>query len=496
MKIKHITLQTALALAFLSGCATAPPTAEQQAAIEKQRAATIISINPAGELVTPGTSNVIPDDPLNADKNPLKSYIDNVLNTVDKNKMVIYIHGGLGMPQNGLDKAKELTKPIYDDYKDDKGYNPVFIDWRSGPFTTYWEHLIHNRQGENWHGFGFLTAPLILVEDLGRGLSRAPMVWWYVAHNYVKSINFGNTDSEESAQKLNELAQHEGFGEMPNYELVSKDPRLLGDQIKDDALGIAQTGLGLVTAPLADALATGAWSMMKRRTEIMFTKAKPRSNTIDDNFRDYMSSRDGAATQFFRALAKKQSDMFKDNKKLEIVLVGHSMGAIIANKILSNFPEIKFEKIIYMAAACSIEDFQLSVLPYMRADQNKNTQFYSYMLHPIAENMESHAGGLGQTGSLLTQIDNFYEDPTLENQRTMGRWVNVMNGVNFLNDKDGNVKKRIYLRVMPLDPKYPSNHGDFDDCKFIESGGKFWTGELGLEKSQRNNTQPVECVSK
>lgn len=131
-----------------------------------------------------------------------------------------------------------------------------------------------------------------------------------------------------------------------------------------------------------------------------------------------------------------------------------------------------------MAAACSIEDFQSSVLPYLENKINKETVFYNFMLHPIAENSEAHGYGIGGTGSLLTQIDNFYEKPTVESERTMGRWVNVMNGINYVTDKHNEVNQRIILRTMPLGSNYPTQHGEFDEPEFIKSG-KFWKGELG-----------------
>ena len=69
-----------------------------------------------------------------------------------------------------------------------------------------------------------------------------------------------------------------------------------------------------------------------------------------------------------------------------------------------------------MAAACSIKDFQAAVIPYLH--DHADTKFFNYTLHPVAENLESHGYGFGGTGSLLNQIDNFYENPVFENQRT------------------------------------------------------------------------------
>ncbi len=352
----------------------------------------------------------------------------------------------------------------------------MFIHWRSALYSTYKEHLFHDRQGEYWGIGGYLTTPFVLLEDLGRGLSRAPMVLLKTANNYIKSIRFGETPGEHNAALLSEYVKSNrgsgnsfvsGFGELP----VLNDERGMAERVSDGLINFAQMGLSLTTAPLFDVIGTSAWATMKRRTEIMFTKTKSIGGKYDSV--NHIKQREGIATKLFDRLARKQK-----YEKTKMVLVGHSMGTIIANKILSNWPEIEFEKIIYMGAASSIDDYRLSVLPYMRI--YKETVFYNYSLHPIAENTDSYYIGFGGTGSLLTQIDNFYEDPTTEDQRTLGRWANVMNGINYLMDKDDSITSRLCFRTFPLGGGYPSKHGDFDEIKFITKG-RFWTGELGNE---------------
>lgn len=344
-------------------------------------------------------------------------YIERLLNT-EKKKIIIYIHGGLNHPSQATDKAKDLIDLIK---VTDGEYKPIFIHWRSALYSTYTEHLFHDRQGEYWNSGGYLTFPFVLVEDLGRALSRIPMVWLKIANNYYKTIFFGKTSGEENAVKLNEEILVNGsqntnlsnFGELP----ILSDERGLSEKISDGVLNYAHMGLSLITAPLFDVIGTSAWATMKRRTEIMFTKTRPLGDAYDAA--NHSKQRVGIATKLFDRLQKKQRD--EDTK---LILVGHSMGAIIANKIISNWSEIKFEKIIYMGAASSIADYRLTILPYMR--KTKESVFYNYSLHPIAENTDTYFNGFGGTGSLLTQIDNFYEDPTTENERTLGRWSNVI----------------------------------------------------------------------
>jgi len=101
------------------------------------------------------------------------------------------------------------------------------------------------------------------------------------------------------------------------------------------------------------------------------------------------------------------------------------MGTIILNRVARD-TKIDFANIVYLAAACSIEDFSTSVLPYLR--EHTNTRFYSLSLHPVAEAGEWYllAGDLVPRGSLLMWLDNFLMNPVTEQERTLGRWRNLL----------------------------------------------------------------------
>lgn len=418
----------------------------------------IISIDKKGRPTHPQT-----DKPFDEETNAYNDHIDAVLST-DKDKIIIYIHGGLNRPSSTKKRVNILAPAMIADR-----YHPIFINWRSFFFTTYGEHLFNHRQGEHWTFFGYVTSPFILITDLARGISRTPMVWWYKTGSYAKANIFGKYPSEDNALKITNI-MHENnapFGETP--KLVDGRSKL--DKLGHGILGGVELGLGLVTAPVFDAIGTGSWDVMKRRTEIMFTKSKPSDGEVYHDLETYTARREGALVAFFNKLEEKQ----RINPNLEIVIIGHSMGAIVANNILVRWPKIKYTRIIYMAAACSIKDFQLSVIPYLK---EHTTKFYNHTLHPIAENLESHGYGFGGTGTLLNQIDNFYEDPVAENQRVLGKWVNVMNGINYF-DVDG-IQSRIYLRTMPFDENYPTKHSDFGNPKYFKVG-KFWNENFGKE---------------
>jgi pimeloyl-ACP methyl ester carboxylesterase len=83
------------------------------------------------------------------------------------------------------------------------------------------------------------------------------------------------------------------------------------------------------------------------------------------------------------------------NEDWEFVLVGHSMGAIIVNEIVRHYGEkLPISHIVYMAAACSIRDYEDSVWPYLRLGESQKAETYVHhlMLHPSAERPSQGTG--------------------------------------------------------------------------------------------------------
>lgn len=90
-----------------------------------------------------------------------------------KRHVLIFVHGGLNTQTGSVKRVSELASRITD-----AGYYPIFLNWRSSWSFNYFDHLFYVRQGEEWSTFsGFLTSPVVLAYDIGRGLFRAPLVW-------------------------------------------------------------------------------------------------------------------------------------------------------------------------------------------------------------------------------------------------------------------------------------------------------------------------------
>lgn len=410
----------------------------------------IIEINKMGDAKRPG-----PGEDMD-----YEAHIKNVLDTHGKTKIAIYIHGGLNTTNDSECRAEKLAENF-----SAKGYHPIFVHWRSGLGTTYWEHLWNHRQGEYWMIWGPITSPLVLVTDLGTSIFRTPMIWWYQLVSLVRGMGW------ELPQYANALSVSD---KLVVENTIDYDPGvdLRGNGLKNvqGVMGVREFANSMITAPIFDAVGTNAWDVMNRRTDVMF--AKPVTNDFLDTYStisEFNARKTGSLRQFFETLAEAHKTKLKD---VEIILIGHSMGTIIASEVLARRPEINFSKIIYMAAACSIKDYELSVQPYLK--KHPNTQFYNYMLHPKAENYETHLLGFGGTGSLLVQIDNFYANPVSERERTLGKWENVMNGFNYFSE---DIYPQLHFRTMDYETDYkkvifyhsgekakePVKHGDFGD---------------------------------
>src|SRR4030095_3853438 len=90
----------------------------------------------------------------------------------------------------------------------------------------------------------------------------------------------------------------------------------------------------------------------------------------------------------------------------QIVLVGHSMGAIVINEALLHFQNLPVTRIVYMAPACSIHDAEHCLLPFLFL--NRSVRFHLLTLHPQAEADEWNVWDIVPRGSLLEWIDNFF----------------------------------------------------------------------------------------
>jgi hypothetical protein len=245
-------------------------------------------------------------------------------------KILIFIHGGLNLQTYSVERAAELVQTISDE---EKSY-PIFINWQSAWLPSYWKHLVHVRQGEDWgEGAwstlgGYLTAPVYLATDLARAAMRAPAVTFLQIRNDIETVpifrpalSLWSSDlalAEEAAfdalckraqsprsSKAAEDTVHEAidqyrlvldrqskdckYDENDKHELAKlniwsgADRRGILEKLEAFTKYFATLPFKLATAPLIDGLGTSSWYLMLRSASQLFHYDGEQGTHIDVN---------------------------------------------------------------------------------------------------------------------------------------------------------------------------------------------------------------------
>jgi pimeloyl-ACP methyl ester carboxylesterase len=387
-------------------------------------------------------------------------------------QILIFVHGGLNTYNQSLARANEITPAIATNH-----YYPLFVNWDSGLKSSYFEHLFLVRQGEVERVWGPVTFPLYFVADVGRAVTRAPIVWYYQLTSdfttmvrYESPIQFGHSNS-------NWLARASTGARSGLYLSIGSDQRMWLNQCGYFSSYVVTFPFKLATGPVIDAFGKSAWDNMSRRTQTMFRSpgefARPAmTNEIRPARHRVGEPARGAVARLMQAL----DDLAAANPSnhYAITLIGHSMGTIVANEMVLTHPNLCYSNIIYMGAACDVSDFANAVIPCL--ERNTNAHFYNLTLHPIAEAREAQWTWLDLTprGSLLEWIDNFLSTPRTVPERTLGKWDNAISTTALI---PTNVASRVRIKAFAVGPrdKFPDNpmvHGDFSEEPFWETN--FW----------------------
>ena len=391
-----------------------------------------------------------------------------------RTNLLVFIHGGLNDRDQGLQHYLDHYQEILN-----KNDYPVYVVWPTGWRDTYLEHLFWVRQGIKMETvgervFSFSTSPLMLFADLGRALFRLPMV--------IASNSRSDRETLIPARKLDGGSAVRDYQALVDEGLmvhIEDDYSRAGDRLIRDLSYAATFPVKYLSASLIDGLGQGAWDNMMRRTQTVYparmnpqTRARLQAAISNETANVTAPATSGRRSRtrkakrerrysaaglpgFFELLEQFQKT---DPALTQVTLVGHSMGAIILNRVIRD-TKMDFANVVFLAAACSVEDFSTSVLPYMR--EHTNTQFYGLSLHPVAEAGEWYliAGDLVPRGSLLVWIDNFLANPVSEEERTMGRWQNLFrssaSGEPLLrrfydNDNSKTLKSRLHFRAFSV----------------------------------------------
>ena len=348
--------------------------------------------------------------------------------------LLLYIHGGM---INEAESQREAQRMMDAGMAED--HYPVFLCWQAGPLTAYLDHLFFVRRGVNWPLGASVTCPFILATDLLRGLADWPLS---LAASLSKPL-----ENRLFNTRARLRAAEDGRTEGVQFE-HGPDLWNLRDRLKagwDLYLPLFWPIKGLMQY-LLTALGPPTWNIMRRRTELLF------QNEEDSGWTDPQTSAraeapgggNGALPMFLRALEAEQKRRWEGGLPAQVSLIGHSMGAIIANGILRGFPGLEFSRVVHMAAACTVREYQLGVWPYLA--QHPGARFYNVTLNENVEEREDEGYGLLPRGSLLVWIDDYLGNPNDRLDRCAGR---LSDFADALWQTPANLAGQVHLKSFP-----------------------------------------------
>ena len=369
--------------------------------------------------------------------------------------LLVFIHGGLNVEQNRLERAFVDANRMLEDQDvagdapgrldDGEIWYPLFITWPSGGIQSYVDQRVHYNQGDYDSDFKRLSSPLYFLSDAVESVVRAPVAW-------VESVSWFQVGQDPAVARIGDEIGCEGSG--PGYSCVplrGRDERSTSDEIWYwSPIGLAGR---LVSVPAVDAVGQPTWDAMLSRTRMLMRKP---FNTTDFERADGKLDGKGDLWYLFNVLGE-----LPENERPPITLIGHSMGAIVANEILRNFPDLPYRNIVFMGAAASVRDTISALDQVTRAKPRRELRFYNLSLHQIAEANEVGYLGTVARGSLLEWIDRMYTTPATFADRTVGKWINaVMAYGDFL---PLNERLQMSFKRFGLSCGEPLEHGEFDD---------------------------------
>lgn len=432
-------------------------------------------------------------------------------------RIAIVAHGGNSDHDGAVRGAEALAPAMLFD-----GLQPVFLIWNSDFMTAYRDRLCCVRDGQRSRAGVEYLAPARVIGDLGASVPRAIENFGRQAFRTHQSSrpNAGSgsrffLSGEEREMALRTLPQG------PRRDLIiypaypggpRSYPEFLNDRASSPiaAVGAAATlPFRAVATSLFSEVGARAWDNMVRRTRIAFDEPAPDLETkpvgrhcvtpsqglIERKLerRDPLTGllreeRGGAFSFFFERLQCEINFGSLRGRDVTVDFYGHSMGAILGNEALSRYDELPWRRVVYMAAATTVRDFELTGARVIAEEERKQPiQFYSLMLHPLTEARESNRGGVVPRGSLLEWIDEMFEGPRSPDDRMFGKWLNLQRSLRLFNDDQ---LDRMTFRVFPsqetvaaLGPTaapcvpapgqrvapircHPIKHGEFNDYTF------------------------------
>lgn len=442
-----------------------------------------------------------------------RRYLDSMVAAIRRNPsdtLLLFIHGGRVPLRGGAEKSLELIPGI-----EASGYYPLFIVWDASQWTTLGWHLTRYRHGLDYGSArSVVMLPFVLTSDLIGAVGRAPFTLGHqlgdLCRNSMRGLRGSGRPSDASCPLIKPdvdernrlkpiedstraalVARRVGEKRRAAGAVTPSSPRSgspgvswgeynisAGEQILRGTTSVLLLPIKFPVGVLVDGLGTGAWDEMVRRTTAMFRPGTELRGPAQEGLPPARSP-SGAAGLLLSAL---DSMVRVDSaRRWRIILVGHSMGAIVANRILREYPQLPIVRIQHLASAASVADVESSVIPYLR--RRTDATFETATLHPFAETGEYQSpkpiGWLADVvvprGSLLEWIDDYFEKARSPFDRRSGKWNNTALGLHiFPEDVRGRVTIKAFGVGDPEDAgtrfaRHPARHSEVADAAL-----RFW----------------------
>jgi|GEM_PF-3065635 pimeloyl-ACP methyl ester carboxylesterase len=368
----------------------------------------------------------------------------------DTLKVLLFFHGGLNHPSYNDERLDRYLAEMECD-----GFYPLYVSWRSGAFVSFWDRFTSVRNGGIARGpMAPVRGTVYTLSDTLSGLVKFPETGWDVTANSIAAAD----------------ARQRGMDrDRPDYQddealyWPESEPYSFLDQTLYRSGQVLPGVVRLLMTPVVQGLGTPAWSMMLRRTKHLTTMEADVLGYNEDYCGDDCAVEGNGVVAVLARRLDELNRRLPSGMTMEITLVGHSMGAIVANELVSLYPQLPYKTIIHMGAADSSRNWIDKTYPWLKAHaDDPDVAFYNLVLHPTSEEREVRGYFLIPNGSLLVWLDDMLTQPDHMLDRRSGRWTNARHLLPFYRDA-GNA----YLKVFPAnDDSVPQNHGDFGKFRY------------------------------
>lgn len=357
-------------------------------------------------------------------------------------KLLLFVHGGLNGYNEDFKRMKEMMpEETCQDLKvTDRKYSlfvsaactkaksafyPVFINWNSGLLDSIGDDLIFVRFGHRLKGWetlaGVVSMPFVLASRLAASVFLVPNSW--------------------------------GVSVWRQFEEGEPAP-------VDIAQSVLMSPVRALTTPGLKAFGTSAWEIMKSRADLLTAAHLPKSKTGVGAGLGLIRALNARIGRLDNGAGWKMNGEEGPHGPVEITLVGHSMGAIVLNRLIAAESVLSARHIVYLAPASSNYEVGLLLEPYLkrRAPKSK-TDFWLFTLHNHDEQMETQwKSFIFPRGSLLVWIDNYFEPGTSAGDERSGRYRASQKYF----DGKGRLTNFHLCPWPDSDKARPRKHGDMD----------------------------------